>query len=449
MNRKANTSRLLCLFIVVSLSFVAYAKDSTSSKKAWEIPAVKFSFDKSGSRFIQFNAAAQIWTRFNESNPGTMVDNEIKPYTFDIGLRRVRLWTVAKPLEWMTLAVQFGINNFSTNSTRKAGFFVHDAYVEFAPAKQYLQIGAGLVSSMGFARYSSPAIASALLYDVPLYQQATNDISDQFLRKLSIYAKGQVNGFDYRVAVSDPLSISLSSVTVSPISQNASFTPKGKSLQYSGYFQWQFFDKEQQLTPYFTGTYLGAKKVVNLGVGFQVQPKATWNLNARGDTLYNTMLLANVDVFADLPLTQKKDDGLTIYGAYSYTNFGQKYLRMTGAMNPGVGLDATRASLNGTGSAYPMIGTGHTIYFQTGYKLPSSFFGGSGFSIQPVFDVQSSKFTYLNGWASTFNSGLNFLLVGNKAKLSLGYQNRPIFDSNTLKQIDRKSAVILQWQIAI
>lgn len=441
--------KILSFFAAFQAIFSVSAKDSSDLKRTWDIPAVKINFNQTGSRSVQFHAAAQVWTRFNESNPGTVVENIGKPYTFDIGLRRLRLWAIAQPLEWMTLAVQGGVNNFNAVSARKTGFFIHDAYVQFSPVKHHFQIGAGLVSSMGHARYSSPSVTSTLLYDAPLYQQSTNDVNDQFLRKLSVYAKGRVSGFDYRVAVSDPFSIKNSTMYDSVISQDAKFTPVGKSLQYSGYFQWKFFDKEEKKTPYFPGTYLGAKKVVNVGLGAVVQPRTTWNLTAQSDTVFNTLFLASADVFADLPLRQKKDDCLSLYTAYSYADFGKGYVRNMGVMNPASAINLSSASFNGTGNAYPMIGSGHTIYFQAGYKLPSSLFGKSGFSIQPVFDIQSSKFGLLKSWANAYNVGLNFLLVGSKAKISLNYQNRPIFDSISLKKSDSRNAVILQWQIAI
>jgi hypothetical protein len=43
---------------------------------------------------------------------------------------------------------------------------------------------------------------------------------------------------------------------------------------------YQFFDQEDNLLPYTTGSYLGKKKIVNLGAGFIYQPDAMWNLNA-------------------------------------------------------------------------------------------------------------------------------------------------------------------------
>lgn len=449
LDKNSRAFRSVSLSLLLFSFLCGWSQDSLITKAPWSIPEVKVKFNSSGTRYFQFTGTLQIWNRLNQSNPGTMVEGERKPYTFDIGIRRLRLWTVAKPLDWMTLAVQFGINNFNSLSPRKAGDFFHDAYIEFHPAGNYFSIGSGLVSSMGHARYSSPAVSSILACDAPLYQQSTNDVTDQFLRKLSIFVRGQVKGFDYRMALSDPMSIRNSAYYDPVIESFSKFTPKGKSLQYTGYFQWMFFDKEKQVLPYFTGTYLGNKKLLNIGAGAEFQPRANWRTNETGDTLFHHMLLVSADVFVDLPLSKRKDDCFTFYGVYSYLDFGRGYVRNLGVMNPGQTLDNMQASFNGTGNAYPMIGSGHTLYFQAGYKLPSHWFGGTGFSMQPYADVQSSKFNRLKSWALVYDAGVNFLLVGHKAKITLNYQNRPVFDAGTLQQSQRKHAVILQWQMAI
>lgn len=436
------------VFLIFTSSFL-FAADTISVKEPWSIPEVKIKFNQSGSRFFQFTATAQIWNRLNQSNPGTLVDDKEKNYTFDIGLRRIRLWAVSRPLEWMTLAVQFGINNFNSLSPRKAGDFFHDVYAEFHPVKNYFSIGSGLVASMGHARYSSPAVLSIMSYDAPLYEQSTNDVTDQFLRKLSIFSRGQVKGFDYRIALSDPLTIRNSALYDAKIDSISKFTPKGRALQYSGYFQWMFADKENQLVPYFAGTYLGTKKTINIGAGFEYQPRSNWRRLPNGDTAFHHLLIASADVFVDLPLNKKKNDCFTFYGVYSYMDLGKSYVRNIGIMNPGQSLDINKASFNGTGNAFPMIGTGHTMYFQTGYKLPTHWFGHTGFSIQPYVDVQTSRFDRLQSWGTTYDAGMNLLLVGHKAKISFNYQNRPVFDLQTLSQTERRSAWIIQWQMGI
>jgi hypothetical protein len=48
-----------------------------------------------------------------------------------------------------------------------------------------------------------------------------------------------------------------------------------------------------------------------------------------------------------------------------------------------------------------------------------------------------------------YDAGLNWYINGYRSKLTLNYQNRPVFSSTDLKESDRKSMVVLQFQIAI
>ena len=161
------------------------------------------------------------------------------------------------------------------------------------------------------------------------------------------------------------------------------------------------------------------------------------------------MVLASVDLFIDMPMNKSKDDNITVYSAYTYMDFGPNYVRNVGVMNPSTGTNALLSSFNGSGNAYPLVGSGHTIYSQIGYKIPSRIFGERGITLQPYLDIQASKFEKLNDWMTCYNAGVNLLLVGNKAKLTLNYQNRPIFSNTDFTQIKRNSAVIMQWQVAI
>ena len=426
-----------------------FAQEIEKKKEPFAIPDLKVKLNEDGSHFIKFNMTAQIWNRYNQTNPGTLTENVATNSTFDIGLRRVRLWAIAKPLDWMMIATQFGVNNFNSQSSRKAGDFFHDAYVELTPIQKKLTIGTGLCAWSGHARYSAPSIGSILTMDAPLYQQSTNDVNDQFLRTLSIYAKGQVAKFDYRIGLSDPLSLSGTNYDTHTLGNDAIYNNQGSKLITNAYVKYQFFDEENNMMPYSTGSYLGTKKVVALGVGMEAQPRATVNLNSTGDTVYHSMVLATADLFVDMPINKTKDDDITYYGAYSYTDFGPNYVRNVGVMNPSTAVNSLNSSFNGPGSAYPLIGSGHTIYNQIGYKLPSRLFGQRGITLQPYLDVQASKFEKLNDWMTCYNAGVNLLLVGQKAKLTLNYQNRPIFSNTDFTQVKRISAVILQWQIAI
>ncbi|MEZ4979138.1 MAG: hypothetical protein R2772_07555 [Chitinophagales bacterium] len=135
----------------ITLVFTNYAqeqKDEKKEKEAFEIPELKIKFNESGSRYFKFNMTAQIWNRYNQSNPGSITENKPSNQTFDIGIRRMRLWAIAKPLDWLVVAAQFGMNNFNSQSTRKAGDFFHDAYVEFTPIQKNFRLELVLARGM-------------------------------------------------------------------------------------------------------------------------------------------------------------------------------------------------------------------------------------------------------------------------------------------------------------
>jgi hypothetical protein len=48
-----------------------------------------------------------------------------------------------------------------------------------------------------------------------------------------------------------------------------------------------------------------------------------------------------------------------------------------------------------------------------------------------------------------WDAGVNWLIEGHRSKVSLNYQNRPVFSNTDLKEQSRKGMVVLQFQIAI
>ena len=209
--------------------------------------------------------------------------------------------------------------------------------------------------------------------DAPLFEQNTNDVTDQFLRKLSVYAKGKLGKLDYRLVVSSPMSITKSTNYNSTITTNSSFSPMPAKMQTHGYFQYQFLDEEANTTAYATGTYLGKKKVFNIGAGFQYQKDAQWHLNNFSDTLQTDMKNFAVDVYYDAP-TNIKGSAISAYAVYMSMNYGPGYIRNQSTMNPANGTNQTNI-LNGSGNGYPSFGTGNLLYGQLGYKLNENVVG--------------------------------------------------------------------------
>lgn len=407
----------------------------------------RIKLNEDGSHYVKTIVSTQIWARYNENNPGTTVFGFYSPATSDIGLRRVRTQVFGKIHDKLFFYTHFGINNFNGISARKMPLFFHDAYVEYQPTERLFHIGMGLSGWTGFTRFSTPATTTFLGYDAPLFEQATNDANDQFLRKLSIHVKGKIDKLDYRVSFTSPMAVQ-NSPAVNALNVNSDFSYKQPSLQTSGYLMYQFNDEESNVTPYTTGTYLGKKSVFNIGAGIEYQPNAMWHLQSatQKDTVMEDMLHYGADVYVDMP-TDNDGGAISAYLVAMHMGFGRDYIRNLGVMNPANGVNSS-GTLNGAGNAYPVFGTGNTFFGQVGYLIPESVFG-KDLRLMPYVMLMHGKFDRLVDPVTVFDVGVNYLIDGHRAKFTLDYQNRPIFSSSTNSVIDHKSAIILQFQAAV
>ncbi|GAA4359256.1 hypothetical protein GCM10023185_25720 [Hymenobacter saemangeumensis] len=410
----------------------------------------KLTLNTDGSRYVKLTLLNQGWARYNQSNTGTRLFGENKPHTFDLGIRRFRLQFFGQLTDRVFIYSQVGMNNFNYLSERKAGFFVHDATGDYAVVKNHLSVGLGLSGWSGLARFASPSAGTILGVDAPLVEQATNDVTDQFLRKLSFYAKGKVSRLDYRLAVASPMAIQRSAGYNATVSRVASFSARPPQPQFLGYLQWQFRDQESNLTPYTVGTYLGKKRVLNVGAGFVAQPRAMWYRADNGrDTLSQAMSQLAVDLFYDAPVdTTRGGPSVSFYATAIRFDFGPNYLRNLGVMNPAAGGTVPATILNGPGNALPLYGSGNVLYTQLGYKLRDNLLGET--TLMPYASYQLARYERLTDNLHYYDLGLNWLLAGHAAKFTLSYQNRPVYQ--TLANGDnvvesRKSAVVLQYQV--
>ncbi len=427
---------------------------SASAQKTPDTELLKLKLNESGSRYFQITFLNQVWVRGNENNPGTLVEGVAENQSFDIGLRRTRMQMMGQITDRAFIYFQFGQNNFNAQynsaSNRKIAPFFHDALGEYRlSSANQLKIGGGLSIISGLSRFSQPSIGTITTLDVPVFAQTTVDQTDQFSRKLSIYARGQVGHFDYRLILSDPFPIMSNGQTPPALATVANFAQKGHSLQQQGYLIYQFFDHENHTTPYMTGSYLGSKKIVNIAVGGIYQANAMWAKGIQGDTTYQDMKHFAIESFVDMPINAAKHTAISAYLGYFNTNYGQNYLRYNGIMNPANGTNLTAAnSITGQGptygNAYPMFGTGHVVYTQIGYLNASRF--------MPYAAATIAKYDRLgNSTTSTYNFGLNYYLQGNKAKLSLDLQNRPSYEvkQGEIVSGNRLNSLTLQFQLFI
>lgn len=405
----------------------------------------KFYLNEDGSNYVKFSFLTQAWLRSAAYNPGTTINGTEKSSGTDIGIRRYRIQLYGQLTDRVFAYSQFGENNFNNISDRKLGFFVHDAYGEYAIDKTMLSIGAGLSGWSGLTRFASPSAGSILGIDAPIYQQSTADVTDQFLRKLSIFAKGKIGKLDYRVLMAQPMAIQKSAgwSAANSISRKSQFSALPPKMQFNGYFMYQFKDQESNMTPYNTGTYLGKKKVFNIGAGFIYQKDAMWRLNETAtDTLHSDLLHLAADIYYDAPVGSK-GQAVSLYASVTHADYGKDYLRNSGPMNPANGNNNT-AVLNGAGTAYPMFGTGTVAYLQAGYKFKDNLIGNT--TLMPYASVQYADYERLKDNMAYFDLGVNWLLAGHTSKFTVSYQDRPVFNVNG-DRFTRKGAVIAQYQV--
>lgn len=271
---------------------------------------LKINLNESGSLYIKPGLLNQTWVRWNESNPGSTLAGQPTDNTFDIGLRRTRFTLTGQVTDRISFFAQAGMNNFTTRSPRKLGWFIHDFAADYAVAGEKLSIGTGLAAYKGFLRHSAPSVGSILMADAPLYQQATNDVSDQFVRMIMVYAKGKLGKLDYRLSVSDPFEVTYAGSF--PINENSTFSINPARLMTQGYLKWEFLEKEANTNSYHAGTYLGKKEVMALGAGFATQPDAMWYLDG-ADTVLTALGLFGIDFVYDRPLDQNLGTALSCF----------------------------------------------------------------------------------------------------------------------------------------
>ncbi len=429
---------------------------------------IRYNLNPSGSHYVKFTFINQAWFRLNENNPGSTVLTDPASRTFDIGLRRTRMQLFGQITDRIFFYTQFGLNNFNktngfpgyntagTPSNRKVGAFFHDALGEYEAQRKgnnFIRFGGGLTIVNGLSRFSQPSISTIMTLDVPIFAQVTVDQTDQFARKLAVYSRGQIGKINYRISLADPFPIETNGAVPPVLNSNSVFAQKKHKKQFDGLLIYNLFDTEDNTTPgYMTGTYLGKRKIWNIEAGFIAQKNATWR-KEDVDTLYSSMNLWSVASYLDLPINKDKGTAVSAYLGYFHTDYGKGYLRYNGSMNPATGTTLPLTGVSGTqGNAYPMFGTGNVIYTQAGYKLKEGFLGNLG-TLMPYASLQYSNYDRLRDPVILYNLGVNWLMKGHNGKLTLNYENRPVYKnstiSNELERDVRKGSWVLQYQVSI
>ncbi|MDG1804394.1 porin [Flavicella sp.] len=386
---------------------------------------------------IKWNLSGQIWLRYSDLNDGSEINGEQTTSYTDVSIRRLRIPISSQVTPKIFLYSIIGGNNYNMKNTEmKIGIL--DLYAEYSFAK-YLEVGIGKSGWQGLNRWNIRSSSTLMGLDSPLFTLNTVEKNDDLGRQYGVWFKGQAARFDYRLTFNKP-----DLVATAP-SGSIDFANNRPRLKTSAYVKYQFFEHESNKSAYQVGTYMQNKKVFNIGAGFQYQEKAMSNGNASDEnTEFYDMEHWAVDSFLNLPMANK--DAITAYLGYYYYGFGKGYLRNVGANNITSGGDV----FTGSGVAFPMIGTGGSIYMQFGYAFEKTKILGEEMIIQPNISIQHSDWDALEQNMTVYDFNVNFMINGKHSnKISLGYQLRPIFDATTLKQKDAKGMAVLQYQIAL
>ncbi|SHF13524.1 short chain amide porin [Flavobacterium fontis] len=429
---------------------------------------LKFNLNTEGSKYMRFIAWNQIWARSSELNPGTMIGEQGATKQEDIGLRRLRILAYAQISPRYMIVTHIGINNQTFinggaagsqntggyGAGKKPGLFFHDAWNEYAVVlpkenKPFsLSVGAGLHYYMGLSRMTMSSTLNYMTIDAPIFNWPLIENSDQFARQMGIFVKGKYNRLEYRMSINKPFATNVTPVNVTdPNVAVAVDNNNNARWSKAGYFEYQFFDKESNLLPFKVGTYLGTKKMFNIGAGFYTAPSGT-KTSVNGVTERHDINLFSGDVFLDLPVGDKaKKAAITAYSVLYDYDFGPNYLRNIGIMNEGVAdntYTGTRA-LAGPGNLQPMVGSGTIWYTQAGYLIPNKD-EKPKVRVQPFAAYTYKDFDALKKASSQFDIGTNFFLDGHHAKITAQYSTRPVYTA--VDKIDSyKGEILVQLQI--
>ena len=418
---------------------------------------LKLNLSPDGSKYLRFIGWTQIWAQYNENNSNTLRNGTPKSDQTTFNMRRTRLIVLAQLnprfLMMMDLgaenqnAVSDGVSPDPSGPGKKPQAYLHEYIAEYRVNK-YLSLGGGLNYQVGVSRMTAASTANMLAYDVPIVNFPTLEQSDQFGFYLGFYGKGRIGNVDYRLAVDDAFLSNAASTPVALKTNAAQFNPRNTNKIYQGYASYAFLEKENNLLPFTTGSYLGTKHVLNVGAGFHYNANGTYSRDAAypvytptnpapanfdpfSTTRTHDIKLFGADVFYDAPIDTTTNTALTVYGVYYNYDFGPNYVRNIGILNPGTG------SFNGIdnslrGNALPLIGTGHSFYAQTGLLLPKKLLGPKA-RLQPYVAYLRNSFEGLRDASgdrkivNVYDAGVNLLLDGHNAKLTLNYRARPDF----------------------
>ncbi len=386
---------LVCYWFTLQYS---YAQGSPDYKGG-----LKIKFDEDGKKYLRLISWAQLQATYNDDVP----DNESN---VNFNLRRARVLMFAQINEKFLILTHFGLNNLNSQTLHPVGkgdgseLFFHDVWVQYNLSKNH-SIGGGLHYFNGISRLNNQGTLNMLGLDNNRQSWSTLGLSDQFARHLGIFAKGTFGKLQYRVTINDVITNGLDARDV-PMDGSVVYGGKrilgskdaGKA--YAGYFDYHFFDSESNFLPFKVGSYLGGKKIFNVGAGFFVHPSGTVYMDKNGDLKGTDVALFAIDAFYDAPLGEN-GSALTAYATFQSNNYGKNYL-------------------------YSAYGTGQMLYGHLGYLFKGD---KAKVRFQPYASYGVNQYDAVKDNRNILGVGINAYMSGHNSKLTLEYKNQKFGDT--------------------
>ncbi len=385
---------MLLLAIFISNNLTAQDADKPKVDHSYKPLTVKLSED--GKKYVRFIMWHQLWLTTNN------LDADDAKLQLTPSIRRSRFLAFAQVSPKFLILTHFGLNSLTPGNLSSLGsngdspqMFLHDAWGELK-ISDGLFIGSGLHYWKGMTRLANQSTLNFMTLDQarPFTSWHSLGITDQFARHLGIYAKGQINKFDYRVAVNSPGRSPLGAgKDYSEVGSNLSYTgasklnkdedPTGNFL-VEGYFRYNFWDTESTKLPYAVGTYMGKKKILGIGAGFFTHPNGMYNDSTGA---HNNVTHFALDAFMEYPT--EKGDCIHAYASFQNFNYGENYVSR-------------------------WAGTGTNVYAQLGYFVKSA-------KLMPYVAFQSGNYEGLADPIGSLDIGANYYINGHNAKITLEY----------------------------
>ncbi len=367
---------------------------------------LKVKLNEDGSKYFRVISWAQFWAQYSDDVP-----DDVSNTNFSI--RRARILLYSQINKDFLILTHFGLNSLNADNQSPTGLgessqlFFHGVWVQYSLGANHA-IGAGLHYWNGISRLNNQSTLNIMTLDNNRQSWATIGLSDQFARHIGIYAKGSFGNFSYQVSVNESITNNLQEA-VDPVA-NGSAVYAGRRLlgskdagkNFAGYFEYNFMDKESNFLPYKVGTYLGGKKVFNVGAGFFYHPDGSVLANDDGTLEGEDVAILAIDAFYDAPIGSN-GSAITAYATYQNNDYGKDFT---------------------LGQTYE---TGSMLYGHVGYVIPNT---DKKIKFQPYALFKNRSIDAIDDNATSFGIGANAYISGHNSKLTLEYQNTKYGDNS-------------------